>query len=99
MLLGLVACGQPLQHLEDGVDLGLDAGAHVEGADGLRVEGAGVRLGHVADVHEIARLLAVAVDAGLLPAQQPPREDRDHAGFTVRVLSWPVDIGVAQGRV
>src|SRR5437773_3574767 len=42
VLLGLVACGQPLQHLEDGVDLGLDAGAHVEGADGLRVEGAGV---------------------------------------------------------
>src|SRR2546423_15606413 len=99
VLLGLAASGQSLQRLEDGVDVGLDAGANVERADGVRVEGAGVRLRYVADVNEIAGLLAVAVDAGLLSAQQPAREDRDHAGLTVRVLSRPVDIGIAQGRV
>src|SRR6266581_3686696 len=30
VLLGLVASGQSLQRLEDGVDIGLDPGAHVE---------------------------------------------------------------------
>jgi len=99
VLLGLSASSQSLQRLEDGVDVGLDAGANVERADGVRRKGAGVRLRHVADVNEIARLPAVAVDAGLLSAQQTARENRDHARLTVRVLSRPVDIGVAQGGV
>src|SRR5438067_10801923 len=96
VLLGLRASSQSLQRLEDGVDVGLDAGANVERADGVRRKGAGVRVRHVANVNEIARLPAVAVDAGLLSAQQTAREERDHARRTVRVLCGPVGIRVLQ---
>src|SRR5438874_11859847 len=78
VLLGLSASGQSLQRLEDGVDVGLDAGANVERANGVRVEGAGVGLRYVPTVTKTGRLPPVAVDPGLLSARQPTREVGAH---------------------
>src|SRR5437879_1361382 len=78
------------------VHVGLDAGADVEGPGrgGLEREEVGAR--HVADVHVVARLLAVTVHRDRFGAEHPPREDGDHARLSVRVLARAVDVGVAQ---
>ena len=51
-----------------------------------------VRTRDVADVHVVARLLAVAEDRQRRPVEDAVAEDRDDARFAVRVLSRPVHV-------
>src|SRR5262249_14552028 len=46
----------------------------------------------VADVDEVARLLAAAEDRRLLACREPLEEDRDHAALEARLLPRPVDV-------
>ena len=60
----------------------------------LRVaEGELVGGGHVPDVDEVARLLAVAVDGQRLSALHAADEYRDDARLAVRGLARAVDVG------
>ena len=99
MFLGSVAVGQLSQQREDPVDVGFDAGPHVEGADLVRRQRAGIGVRDVADVDKIAGLLAVAVDAGLLSAKESLGKDGHHAGFAMRILPRAIHIRIAQRRV
>jgi len=99
MDFSLAAARQASQQLEDRIDIGLDTGANVEGSDGLRREGSDVRLRHIADIHEIAGLCAVPVDARDLTAQQPPAENGDDTRFAVGILARAVHIRIAQRGV
>src|SRR5437016_13206758 len=92
----LVATRQGSQQLEDRVDVGLDAGADVERADGVRCEGADVRIGHIADMHEITCPLALPVDPSGLAAQQAAAEDGEDARFSMRILTWSIDVPIAE---
>src|SRR5262245_46148343 len=61
--------------------------ADVEGAaQARRLAGADVRLRHVGDVDEVARLLAVAVDQERLPIEQAAGPDRHHVAVRVIAL-------------
>ncbi len=53
-----------------------------------------VRLGDVVHRHEVARLLAVAVDGERLPAKQPVHEDRDDVAVGVVALVLAVHVEV-----
>ena len=53
----------------------------------------------VADVDEVARLLAVAEDGVASPRRQPLEEDRDDAALERGRLARPVDVGEAQDDV
>ena len=99
MLRRLAAAGERPQDLEDGGDVRLHAGAHVEGAAFAAAERLGVGLGDVLDVDEVARLVAVPGDRRGLTGQQLPAEDGHHSGLPVRVLARPVDVGVTEGGV
>ena len=47
----------------------------------------------VLDEHVIARLASVAIDPGRAALVQESHEDRDDAGFAVRFLARPIDVG------
>ena len=75
--------------LEEGHDRGFDPGADVDGAARLgSLEREPRRLGHVADVHVVTRLEAVAVDDARLAPEQAVGEDGDDTRLSVRVLAW-----------
>ena len=63
-----------------------------------RHRGPGVGLDDVANVDEVARLLAIAKDGDRLAAQHLEREDRDHVAVGVEALVGPVDVEVAQAH-
>ena len=85
------------ERLEERDDRRLDSRADVDRARDLRpLERPQRRLGHVADVHVVARLQAVAVDDARLAPEESVREDGDHARLAVRVLPRPVDVGEAE---
>src|SRR5207248_4158236 len=92
MLRRLAAAGERPQDLEDGGDVRLHAGAHVEGDAFAAAERLGVGLGDVLDVDEVARLAAVPGDRRGLTGQQLPAEDGHHSRLPVRVLARPVDV-------
>ena len=54
------------------------------------------RTDDVGDVDEVPRLLAVAVDEGLLAGRHSLEEDRDHAAFERGGLSRAVDVREAK---
>ena len=93
--LHLAACDPPAR-LEELVHGRLGAGADVEGASGLPDRGE-YRGDDVADVDEVACLLAVAVDGDALAAAKPVDEDRDDAAFELRQLPRPVDVCEPEG--
>jgi hypothetical protein len=89
--------GGPRQHAIDLVHRRLPAGADVDRAGGRHAgQRPHHRVGHVAHVDVVARLLAVSVDHARPPTQQSSREDRDDSGLAFRVLPWPVHVGQPQ---
>src|SRR6266571_1075080 len=92
----LVSASDRLQQL---VDVRLDAGADVVNA---ACGGAGrgrVGAGDILDVHEVARLKAVAFNRHRRPPVHRLAEDGDDSGLPGGVLSRPVHVGVAQGGI
>src|SRR5207253_913110 len=73
------------------VDRRLDPGADVVDAAGV-LGRSQHSANHVADVDEVARLLAVPEDRRLLAGREPLEEDRDHAALEARLLPRPVDV-------
>src|SRR5437660_4211858 len=92
--LDLVA-GDRDQPLRERDDVGLAARADVDRADERAVERLQIGAHQILDVHVIAGLLAVAVDARRLAAQELLAEDRHHAGCPVGILAWAVGGGIA----
>ena len=85
--------------IEELLDARLDTRPDVHEQAAALVLRADERIDDVVDEDEIACLLAVAVDRGALTFEQLPGEDRDHAGFSVRVLARAVDVGEREDRV
>ena len=85
--------------LEDLEVADLDASSQIVDAADRAVKGEHVRLDDIAHVAVVAGLAAVAEDDRLLPGQQLQGEDGHHAGFAVRVLPGPVDVGIAEHGV
>ena len=81
------------------VDARLDARAHVAQKAAPPVAGPGECIDHVVHEHEIAGLLAVPEDHARLAGQKAAGKNGDHAGLSVKVLAWAVDVGEGQGRV
>ena len=84
---------------ERGVEIGdgrFDAGADVEDAVEIELRGGHVRAHDILHEDVVARLLAGAVDAGLLPVQKRAGEDRHDAGLSVLPLPRTVDVRVTQ---
>ena len=80
------------------VDRRLDPGADV--VDTACVAGRGQHAANdVADVDEVARLLAVSEDRRLLAGSEPFEEDRDHAALEARFLPRPEDVREAERDV
>src|SRR6185437_1804271 len=82
-----------------------DAGTDIEGARvdvAARRQGDGSRaehgLRHVSDVDVVARLPAVAEYSEGAVAEDAAAEDRDHAGFAMRILPRTVDVREADAR-
>src|SRR5438874_11358082 len=80
------------------VDRRLDPGADVVDAAGVADRGQHAA-NHVADVDEVAPLLAVAEDGRLLAGGESLEEDRDHASLEARLLPRPVDVREPQRDV
>src|SRR5438874_722604 len=72
-------------------DRRLDPGTDVVDAAGVVGRGQ-YPANHVADVDEVARLLAVPEDCRLLAGREPLEEDRDHTALEARFLPRPVDV-------
>src|SRR4051812_27469875 len=79
---------QPAQLAERGVAPRRD----VEGSLDVGIARGEERLDDVADIHEVARLAAVAEYRGGSPLRGGATKDRDHAGLTVRALARSVDV-------
>src|SRR5208282_5691747 len=82
------------------VHVGLDAGADVE-RDSRRARFRRRDHGphHVADVNVVARLGAVAINRHGLAVEDSSAEDRNYAGFAVRILARAVYVAEAQRQV
>src|SRR3989475_8176304 len=92
--------GQDRELAEHVVDRDRDAGADVIGAAVASVQSGEVRGRDVADVQQVARLVAISVDRDRLAFDHPAGEDRNHAPFLgEEVLACAVDVGVAKRRV
>ena len=76
----------------------LDAGADVDDEPAALVRRAHERVDDVVDEHEVAGLLAVAEDRGPRAVEHHAGEDRDDAGFAVRVLARAVDVRERRAR-
>jgi len=70
--------------------------ADVEGHARAFFQRGDVRRDAVANVDEVARLLARTVDGHRLIGGHARGEHGDHRAFLTDPLPWPVDVGVAQ---
>src|SRR3954468_22679719 len=99
--LDVAAAERARDRTRDVIDAAVYAGADVEH---LRVsprvhERIGECARDVADVNEIAPLLAILEDQRALPIRQTRRENREHASVRIRkCLARPVDVEQAQAR-
>ncbi len=100
-----VGAGPGLQRRRKFEHRGLDAGSDVVGSHvelrrlgELRFGGGEIGARHVAGVHIVARLHPFTEHRQRFSLEDAVAEDRDHAGFAVRILSRAVDVGVAQGN-
>jgi hypothetical protein len=84
---------------EERVHVRLERGPHVYAQPVAARQRLDVRPDHVAHVDVVAGLLAVPIDDGRLPLDEPGAEDRDDARLAVRVLPGTIDVRVAQRRV
>src|SRR5690606_11816814 len=92
-----------LRHLPQNPDKllegGGDARSQIENPAASAMQGADVGLGDIPHIDKIPGLLSVAEDRqGLFP-EHPVEENGDHAALAPRILSNPVNIGVAENRV
>jgi hypothetical protein len=92
--------GEFEQQVVEAVHAGLDARADVVGARGhLVFEGKYVCACNVFDVDVVAGLFSASVYRRGSASCQVVAEDRHDPCFSVRVLPWPVDVGVAERDV
>ena len=99
--LDVIAAKRASDRARDVFHTAVDAGAYVEH---LRVrarmhERIGKRARDIADVNEVAPLLAVLEDQRPLPVRQSRREDREYAGVRIgKRLPGAIDVKQAQAR-
>ncbi len=65
----------------------------------VTAQGENVSLRHVLDIDVVSSLFSRAVDLRESSGDQVPGEDGHHSSFTVGILTWPIHVRVAQGRV
>src|SRR4029450_7293610 len=89
----------PLENIEELENRNFLPVADVVGTSELPVGGVRECADHVRHVDVVTRRRAVAEHERSLTVKEPPTEDRDDAGLTVRVLPGPVDVSEAEDDV
>ena len=76
------------------------ARADVKGIETGQIQNREIGCNDISDVNVVARLAPVSIDSGCLVCDQPLEKNGHDAGFSMRVLPLPVDVGISQaGRI